>query len=357
LIYKRKILIGHMKFLHTFRDRAPSIIILVLTSLLFVSGCAVQKEIRPDVEKTPEKMAPAPTPVKPEVIVLPDVTKVPDVAIAPDVAIVLSAKATAYSEIANQLKVDLKEKAEIFTLSGKEHIDTQIIRAIQSSGRQQVVAIGLRAARATSILKGKQIIFAQVFNYRDHHLVTDSMKGVSTLPPPEKLFNDWKQLSPKLSQVVVVSGKSLAGYINRAKIAASKYNIDLLHRVVNNDKEFIYTVKHLPGVIQGHWLLPDNRVLSRKALKEIMSYNSKQGRQTVVFRPKLLSYGGLFYVTPSSTEISRLVLKRLENSIGKEKIPGKDILPLTDYNIGINPRIASQHGLKIPDSLKEFIYE
>jgi ABC transporter substrate binding protein len=342
--------------MNIFRNSAVNITVLVLTSLLFVSSCAVQKETRPAAEKK----APIPKPVQPKTAKPAKPAKpiaLPDVTIMPSVAIVLSTKAVAYRDIADQLKIALKKRAEVFTLSGEEHYDATIIRTIQSSDHQQVVAIGLRAARTASILKDKQVIFAQVFNYQEHHLITDSMKGVSSLPPPEKLFKDWKTLSPNLRRVVVISGENLTDYIKRAKKAAKKNNIDLLHKTVHNDKEFVYTAKHLPGVVQGHWLLPDNRVLSRKALKEIMAYNSKEGRQTVVFAPKLLSFGGLFYITPSRIEISQLVLKRLEYSIGEKNIPGEGVLPLMNYTIGINPRIASQHGLGIPDNLQEFVYE
>lgn len=318
-----------------------------LVALILLSqGCAT-------VEK-PEPLTPQlidePKPVK-------EVEPVKKVIVKPDVEILLSGNAKSYSRIADQLNTLLEKPAKLHTLSGNKISDELVVNDIASSPHKQIVAIGLRAAKAVRHLKHKQIIFSQVFNHHEHNLVSENMKGVSVMPSPDELFKDWKTLSPKLQHVLVISGTDLDDYIAIAKTAARQQGINLIHQVVNNDKEFIYNTKHKQHHTQGHWLLADNRVLSIKVLKEVMAFNAKEGIQTVVFQPKLLSFGGLMYVSPSAREISQTILSRLKQSIDKDKVIGDDVALPEDHDMGINAMLAKQIGVTIPASFKEFIHE
>ena len=275
----------------------------------------------------------------------------------PGTVILLSGSAAAYREIANHLNRIFEEPSEVHTLTGAEPNDSEIIRLIQTSSDTQVVAVGLRAAQAARKLTGKQVVFCQVVNYSDHDLISENMKGVSAMPSPRKLFEDWKQLSPFLERVLVVSGSGFDDFLTLARDAAAKNGITLVHRVVDNDREFLYTVKRNAEPVQGHWLLADNRVLSVRALKEVMSFNSKEAIQTVVFQQELLDFGGLFYVTPSTLEIGDKVIARFEATHSGSGIGGADILFLDDHIMGINSQVAKQLGLKIPDHMKASIHD
>ena len=194
-----------------------------------------------------------------------------------------------------------------------------------------------------------------MINYQKLHLVKANVKGISALPGAEQLFKDWKTISPKTKKVSVVTGPGLKHYISNAVKQAAKNNIELVHFVVKTDKEFLYRTKNLPLDIQGQWILPDNRVLSRKVLKEVLTYNSKEGKQTVVFSPKLLALGGLFYSRISTAEIVDKIYQRLQESVGGSEVPGADVILLSNHEIGINPVVARQLGLEIPAAYKKFL--
>ena len=274
----------------------------------------------------------------------------------PGTRILLSSSAAAYREIAEQLHGSFEKPPTVHTLTGVELNDAEVIKAIQMSPETRVVAVGLRAARAARKLDNKRVVFCQVVNYGEHDLVSENMKGVSALPSPHKLFADWKTLSPQLDRVLVVSGDGFEDFMAVAREAAARRGITLVHRVVSNDREFLYAVKRNEVPVQGHWLLADNRVLSVKTLKEVMSYNSKEAIQTVVFQSELLDFGGLFYVMPSSLEVSDKVISRLKASHSELEIGGDDILFLDDHLMGINSQVARQLGLEIPDHLKASVH-
>ncbi len=311
---------------------------------LLLVGCssAVKKEVAP--EKTVIKKIET-------VVVEPEV----EIVQKQGVIILMSSSAGAYQEIADRLSSHFGEDATQIVMSSRSAENKSILKDINQSDRAQVVALGLRAAR---LVKGidKQVVFSQIVNYNDYGLLSDNMKGVCALPSPEKLFKDWRAISPGLNKVSIVAGKRLNQFINRAKKAASAEGIELIIEQVRTDKEFIYKSKNMKLDIQGQWIIPDNRVLSSKALKEVMAYASRRGREIVVFSPKLLSFGGLFYVAPDNNAIAEGIIDRLEQSLNEVVIPGEDIYPVMEHKMGINQKIAKQLNLNIPGNYREYIH-
>ena len=273
-----------------------------------------------------------------------------------DVVILLSSEASSYHQLADAISSKLKQPARIKVLPGLPASDNRILSDLKSmSDVTHVVALGAKAAKAIRKHDDRRRIFAQIVNYESADLVSDSMKGVSALPSPEKLFKDWKALSPSLSSVAVVVGKNLDTYLRRVKKAAAKHNIELIVEQVNTDKEFIYKSKNIHPNIEGQWVLPDNRVLSAKSLKEVMSYASRRGRQVVVFSPKLLSFGGFLYVASDFDSVAKAVVQRLNDSADKTTVPGNGILPVMNHTMGINRNIAKQLNLDIPQEYQAYV--
>lgn len=289
-------------------------------------------------EKTElQKKATRPTPVQHSVLIL------------------LSSSARSYQKLADYISRASEIQAVEITLSGDPAQDNAVVRDVQASDTSQILAIGLKAAKSVKTITNKQKIFAQVVNYHDDGLISDNFKGVSALPSPEKLFKDWKAISPQLLKVVVVIGNNMSSYLDRATKAAKAQGIQLIIQQVSSDKEFVYKSKNIRQDIQGQWIIPDSRVLSSKALKEVMAYGSRRGREIVVFSPKLLSFGGLFYVSPDINAMADAVLLRLKRSRKKTNVPGDGILPVMNHTMGINPNIARQLNLLIPPDYRKYI--
>lgn len=324
---------------------APLWFILPVT-LLLLNACA-PVPITPPAPVKPEATK-STKPTKPEPVV---VQKKPEL----HVAILMSDTARFYSETAKAISIKLHKRVTEYVLSGKEKHDARLIRKIQSGQYSHVVALGQRAAMLASHLKSQLVVFGDVFQYQNDHLVSHTMKGVSYLPSPEQVFKDWKALSPKLGAVALLTSKNLDYYVDRAKKAAHKQGIELVHRVVKNDKEFVYVSKRLPPNVQGEWILPDSKILSGSALKTVLSFNAKNGRQTAVFSKGLLSFGCLFSVSVPREAIANLIVERLRDSLGKKTIPGPEVLIASDRDLVINKKMAVQLGLTIPPQYRKFV--
>jgi len=261
------------------------------------------------------------------------------------VAVVSSSKAESFKQVADRLKAKLGDRARLYTLQGNTESDQQLLQRLNGSARRQVIVIGLKASRWSKHLVGKQVVFCQVFNYRQYGLVAPNRKGVSAVPPPDQLFRKWKRLSPKLRSVLAITGPLHRAMLRQARHDARRHGVQLKHMVVRSDKEFVYTYKQNVDKYHGLWLLPDNRVLSRKAMHDVMSYSVKHGKQVMVFSPQLLQIGGLVSVSAIADDVAEQVYRRLQDGVGEPNIPGPAVTHLTRADIRINHVVARQLGL------------
>lgn len=341
-------------------------ILLYLTLLLVLSGmltaCTPAKK-ETNLESPAEYSTPSLT-SKITKTTVPDIKKTKPgydavQAVRPDaeveskgVIVLVSGKSPSYMKLANLIIAQSSVPFTRHIMSTQPAKNRVLLNDINASNKPYVIAVGLKAAKLVKQLKTKHVIFTSIVNHEDYDLVSDQMKGVSALPSPEKLFKDWKLLSPDLTTVAVIAGNNLDNYLTYAALAADKYGIELVVRKVSTDKEFIYKSKHLSMDVQGQWILPDNRVLSSKALKDVMSYASRRGRQIVVFGPKLLAFGGLFYVVADEKIVSEKVFELMKDK--GDSVNG--IAYVMNHRMGVNARIARQLNLEIPDDYREFIY-
>ncbi len=268
------------------------------------------------------------------------------------IAVLSSSHSSAFSGVERDIKKRYPHRVEAYNLGGRDVLSAEMKKKLESPQLPVIVAIGLHAARAAQNLAGKKVIFCQVFNYEEENLVTPSMKGVAATPPVREMFRVWKTLSPRLRKVGVITGADLTGLMNEARAAAAEYRIELVHVRVRSDRETLYAFKHLAPKIQGLWLVPDNRVLSREVIRDMMTYGVKQGKQMAVFSHQLLSLGGLVSAESSHSDIAAQVMERVRQAQQYAGVPGEPLAPLSKASIRINKVMAGRLNLSIPRTLR-----
>lgn len=315
-----------------------------------LAGCSTQPVVVPPP-------APAPEPVKieaPRTIAAP-----PKATVAPPVIILISSNIPAYTDIAEQLQRRLGTRAKRILLD--EHATSSRDLGVQLSGApvEQIVAIGLEAALRAKTLQqtGHPVVFCQVFNYLEHDLASERMKGVNFLPSYEETFAAWRALAPATKRVGVFTGPGLEAMLAPAVRTAARHDISLVHITVNSDKDFLYTYKRMASELDGLWLLPDNRILSRTAIQDVMSYSVRNSRQVAVFTEQLLKLGGLFSVASEAEDIAMKVLQRLAAAQSDGVMEGPAVLELQRTELHINPVIAQRFNLTIPPHLRRHVLD
>lgn len=267
----------------------------------------------------------------------------------PGIAILMSDRSPAFVGVQREIEKRYSQRIENYYLDSNETANSAVQNKIQSSDIPLVVSIGLPAARVARGLSGKRVVFCQVFNYEDTDLVTSWMKGVAATSPASEQFRVWKQLSPRLKKVGVITGKNLHGLMEEAQAAARENGLELVHVEVRSDKETLYAYKQMVPKIQGLWLVPDNRVLSREVIRDVMAHSVRAGKQVAVFSHQLLALGGLVSAESGYADIAEQVLERLKQA---HKDTGASITPLTRATIRINTVMAKRLNLPIPKTLR-----
>jgi ABC-type uncharacterized transport system substrate-binding protein len=300
----------------------------IIVAALVFSGCSIQ--------------APQPDPIVHEPIVIieppPPVTE-PDVSMPtldpaqlPAVAIVLTSGQPAYADVARELTRHF-ENYEIYDLSNAERPPITVLRLINDSDSGAVVAIGLRAARSSIAMSNKPVVFSQVFNYRDHNLLKENSRGVAAIAPLDAQLAAWKQADPTITRVGAIIGEGHDGLIAEAELAAERYGVELRVQVTSSDQETLYFFKRMIREIDGFWLFPDNRILSRRALQQIMADAKRQNVSVLVPNESMLQIGGSISVSSVASDIAETITKLvLQIQAGNiDKIP--PITPLSEIRV------------------------
>lgn len=317
-----------------------------LTATALMSGCSLvtgpaSAPASPPMQPRPETPN-AQAPAKPRAVTKSQAPTKPAPA-AQRVAILYPEQVPIYRRLAELLGERLGTRARGFPLSE----DRAWGDGTDIAEFDQVVAIGVRAARNASRLSAKTLVFCQVFNFRDYGLIGDNMRGISMLAPPEQQFEAWKTLAPDLRRIGVITGPGHQVLIEHARSAARQQGLELMHRIVQSDKETLYEFKRLVPDIDGLWLLPDERILSHRVLRELMSYSAQHRKQVAAFTPDLLPFGALLSASSVEADIVDQVLVALADFRQRPGESAFRVLPLTESQIEVNAKLARQLGYSV----------
>ena len=321
---------------------------LVLALLLVsMSGCAIfAPEPVPEpvvevpvAEPPPEPVVPEPRPepAPPPVVVIPETFAAP-------VAVVVTSQQPAYAGVAAELSSVLEDHS-LYDLSDRSQSVRQVFEKIEAEKATAVVAIGLRAALVAKNLSQVPVVFCQVFNIEDNELVADQRKGIASIPPLDMQLKAWLEIDPDLKNIGAILGEGHDALIDEAMAAATAAGVKLHYRVVGSDRETLYVFNRLIPDIDGFLLFPDNRVLSRDVLREMLNYASRHRVQVAMFNDSLLPLGGTFSASAVSSDIAASVVVVLDKLARGEGGAVPDISPLHEIQIHTNDALVRQYGL------------
>lgn len=273
-------------------------------------------------------------------------------AAAQPLTVLVSDASPAFADIAELIRKRHRAPVTIQVLPKDPDQQAQTLNQLSRSRSPVMVAIGLKAALAAREVRGKRVIFCQVVNHEAHALASPNMKGVSAIPSLSQQFRVWKSIDPGLERVGMITGRKMQGVVAEATRSARANGMSIVHREVVSDKELVYAFKRMSDEVQGVWLVPDNRILSVAAMRELMTYSVKHGKQALVFDPQLLQLGGLLSAQSDPGEIADKVLLRVRQANGHAYVPGRSVIGLDRARLTVNPVMLKRFGLVLPKGFK-----
>ena len=123
------------------------------------------------------------------------------------------------------MAVELAQRLDNYTvydLGDGSRPPINVLRLINDSDSNVVVAIGLRAAQSSVSMSEKPVVFSQVFNHQDHDLLNENTRGVAAIPPLDAQLAAWKKLDPTMVRIGVIIGEGHDELIEDAHVAQQK---------------------------------------------------------------------------------------------------------------------------------------
>ena len=267
----------------------------IVVAAVGISGCSI--------------LAPQADVQEPKIVTEPKVTvtvKVPKPPRLPPVSIVLTSSRPDYADVARELTSRF-DNYEVYDLDNDDRPPVTILRLINDSDSAAVVAIGLRAAQSSVAMSTNPVVFSQVFNYQDHGLLTDNSRGVAAIAPLAAQIAAWKKVDPSITRIGAIIGKGHEDLITEAKLAAQRHGVELRLHVTSSDRETLYVFKRMIRAVDGFWLFPDNRILSRSALQQMVAESNRRHVPILVPRESMLQMGASISVSTVASDIARTI--------------------------------------------------
>lgn len=308
----------------------------ILIVVAATSGCSI---LAPQPEPVPQpEVVVEPVVVTPVVVETPDPEPTPEpIFVAPPpklplVAIVITNNQPAFLDVAEALGKELDE-FKIFDLSDKSRPPVTVLRTINDSNPGTVVAIGLRAAQSSIAMAEAPVIFSQVFNYRDHGLLTANSRGVAPLAPLDAQLAAWVEIDPGIKRIGMIVGEGHEELVAEAEVAAQKHDIQLNVRVARSDQETLHIFRRMAHDIDGFWLIPDNRIHSSRSLREILDISKRDQVSVAVPNESMLAMGATVSIESQADDIAATIARiiRKIHSDGLQSIP--PISPLSAVRV------------------------
>jgi len=325
----------------------------VLTVGLLLFGCSVVEPVRSPIEIPVSSEPAAEPPIEQPVVSIPKPSPAP---VRNRIIILLSDDIPSYVAIAEQISQrGLQHSYMTVNLDRKISLDTRMLEEVVAFKPDRVIAIGLKAAKAGLSFNDVPMVFCQVFNFADNKLLSPTSNGVKLLPPFSLQFELWKALTPELKTVGLIIGAGQESLVAEIRSAAAEYNVELMTRIVESDKEALFTFKRLTPKIQGFLLLPDNRVLSPRVLREIIAYSRKHGTQTVVFNPQLLQLGADISFSSRDADIADTVLRVLNTPLERQPARPSRMTALTTLRAEFSTGVANNLSPSTVEKLSHYL--
>lgn len=324
---------------------------------LMLAACATPKPIPVAID--PATDVSEPPQIEPQIPVIkeppPVVVEPPPVQepLAP-VAIVLASREPAYEAVVTELGKHLDDYA-IYDLTDKSQPPETAFRRINDENALAVVAVGLRAARAAVMLSQRPVVFSQVFNYSKSGLLTDNSRGVAAIAPLDAQLAAWKELDPGINEIGFIIGDGHERLIDAATLAALEQGINLIVRVSHSDQETLYFYRRMVADIDGFWMMPDNRILSARVIREILDDAHRRNVAVVVSHDAMLPMGAAISFTTSASNIAETIVSVLQkiHTDGIASVP--ELTELSEIRVRTNDavlrkRLFAEH---VPDDAEE----
>ena len=169
-------------------------------------------------------------------------------------------------------------------------------------------------------------------------------RGVAAWPPVEAQVAAWKEVDPSVRRIGLIIGEGHDELLREAQLAAERHDVDLVVEVSRSDQETLYLFRRMVRDIDGFWLLPDSRILSSRALRQMLADAKRRQVPVSVPTESMLSLGAAMSMTTEAADIASAIagVVRKIHAGNLDRVPAITPLSAISIKLAENDRVASR---------------
>lgn len=225
-----------------------------------------------------------------------------------------------------------------------DYVDIDLQRMIREDRPRVIVAVGDRALQAVRGVRQVPVVSVMAVGLARVNAASPNVTGIEFIAQPERYLSLYSSLQIRRVAIIYDPARS-EEYLKRARQTASRFNIELVPRIVKSPWEVFKQLTELSGTVDGLWMIPDASVINRQSIEGFFLFAMAQQIPLVSFSNDHLALGATAVLEPSRYEMGRQAAEMVGELLSGKR--AKDIGPIFPRKIqlGINSAILKQLGM------------
>ncbi|UCD83769.1 MAG: ABC transporter substrate-binding protein [Deltaproteobacteria bacterium] len=269
------------------------------------------------------------------------------------IVVVLSDKLSPYQENLEGFRNTCEATITEYDMRGDEQWGEEIIRKIQASSPDLVLAIGTQAATLISEkLDRIPIIFSMVLNPEKHGLTGPNITGISLDIPVKTQLQTMRDMLPGIKKIgVLFDPKESGKIVSNARKVAEEMGFELIAVKTSSPKEIPRSLRETLSQVDALWMVADKTVVTNQSIKFFLETSLNFSVPLYGLSDSYVRSGALVSLTVDyrkNGEQMGALANRILGGTDPSLLP---IMPPQNIYRSLNTRVASELNLKIPTEI------
>jgi putative ABC transport system substrate-binding protein len=204
-------------------------------------------------------------------------------------------------------------------ISEEEAMD--ILKAIQRSQPELILAIGVDALNRVKSIKSIPIVYIMVLNPQLGASDYSNITGINMVVSPEAQLSAIRRILPKVKSVgLLYDPAHTDDFVIKARKAAVSEGLKLITGAVRSPKDIPEQLKNIEKEIDLFWMLPDSTVITPETAEFILLSLIEKRIPAATFSEKYLKIGAAVSLMIDAPDIGRQAWEMAENVLAGTEI-------------------------------------
>jgi putative ABC transport system substrate-binding protein len=240
-------------------------------------------------------------------------------------------------------------KADVEKIFLSESPNQDLLKIVNSTQPDLVLAIGVDALKKVQSIKTLPILYLMVFNPPSIPSGEENIGGVCINILPEQQVETIREVLPKVKRIgLLYDPKKSGDYIQQAQEVASKRGVSLVIKEVHRPQEVSSAMKELKGEVDLVWMIPDTTVVTPETVEGFLLFSVENKVPVLTFSKKYVEMGCLMAIEAEGKDVGEQGGEIAQEILSKRKdMRDVGVVKPRKEVVTVNMKIAKKLGISI----------